>query len=238
MWNLFGNKAKETKQETSSGGSVLYRYNGKEWDPGQTGLQGADAIRFGTLRDEVYLRQFGDAKEVIHEMPSFIPHVDVMEYFRVGWESGACTLVTSGMSDLRMNIPQEANAIRRVELIFYCKEPRRIYSETLRKLAHFPHDQKSWFGTFHTMVNGNPPAPLWDTESMNSILFLPPVVKEDMNFHEQLVLDGDGVDLLWVVPITEKECEFKLSKGIDALLEIFSKNCHPFMFDPERKSYV
>jgi hypothetical protein len=73
---------------------------------------------------------------------------------------------------------------------------------------------------------------------MNSILFLPPIVKEDMSLHEELVLDGDGVDLLWVVPITEKECEYKLAKGVDALLEIFDRNHHPFVFDPERKSYV
>jgi len=171
-------------------------------------------------------------------MPSFIPHIDVMEYFRPGWESGACTLVTSGMSDIRMNVSQDTHAIRRVELVFYCQEPRRLYSETLRVLAHFPHDQKTWFGAFHTMVNGNPPGPLWDTEFMNSILFLPPILKEDLNLHEELVLDGDGVDLLWVVTISEEECKFKLANGVGALLEIFDKNDLPVVFDPERKSYV
>ncbi len=71
------------------------------------------------------------------------------------------TLVTSGMSDLEMSVPAGVKAPRRCELILYCSEPKPEYIETMRFLAHFPHNQKTWIGSGHTVPNGNPPrAPL------------------------------------------------------------------------------
>ncbi len=88
----------------------------------------------------MYTRHFGTAKQVWHEMPPFVPHIDVFEYYRSGWPPDVCTLVTSGMSDLAMNAPANADVPRRVEIIFYCREPKEQYSGTIRRLAHFPHD--------------------------------------------------------------------------------------------------
>jgi hypothetical protein len=43
-----------------------------------------------------------------------------------------------------MRIPPDAgdDAPRRVELIFYCSEPKMEYVETLRWVARFAHDQR------------------------------------------------------------------------------------------------
>jgi hypothetical protein len=88
-------------------------------------------------------------------------------------------LATGGMSDLEMTLPPQAknaDVPRRVELIFYCAEPREEYISTLRWVAHFPHDTKSWLGHGHTMPNGNPPAPFWGRAKLDTLLFLPPIV--------------------------------------------------------------
>ncbi len=53
-----------------------------------------------------------------------------------------------------MRVPAGAKAPRRVELIFYCFEAKPEYCETLRWLAHFPHDRKTWIGAAHTVPNG------------------------------------------------------------------------------------
>jgi len=55
---------------------------------------------------------------------------------------------------------------------------------------------------------------------------------------EELVLDGEGVNFLWIVPLTTPECNLKLAKGSSAILDLFQKNRHPHVFDPNRKSYV
>ena len=137
-----------------------------------------------------------------------------------------------------MNIPDGADVPRRVELIFYCSEPLPEYVETLRWLAHFPHDQKTWIGSGHTVPNGNPPAPFWGSSVLDTILFLPPIVKVDGTLPDELILDRDPVHFLWVVPLTTPECSLKLAKGTDAILGLFGKNRHPHVFDPSRASYV
>jgi hypothetical protein len=127
---------------------------------------------------------------------------------------------------------------RRVELIFDCHEPREEYISTLRWLAHFPHNANSWLGYGHTMPNGNPPAPFWGSEAMDTVLFMPPIVMKDQTLPTELILGSDPVHLLWVVPLTTAECNFKLKNGFDAIVGLLQQHRHPYVFDPARKSYV
>src|SRR5438876_5927827 len=93
------------------------------------------------------------------------------------------------MSDMEMTMPRRAGEVpRRVELIFYCAEPREEYIATLRWVAHFPHDSKSWLGHGHTMPNGNPPAPFWGSTELDTLLFMPPIVAKDQTLPEDLRL--------------------------------------------------
>jgi hypothetical protein len=85
-------------------------------------------------------------------------------------------------------------------------------------MAHFPHHVKSWPGHGHTMPNGNPPAPFWGSDSLHTLLFLPPIVTKDQTLPSELQLNDDPVEFLWVVPLTTTECSFKWKKGLDAIL--------------------
>jgi hypothetical protein len=142
------------------------------------------------------------------------------------------------MSDLGMRLPARTDASRRVELILYCAEPKPEYVATMRWLAHFPHDQKTWVGEGHTIPNGQPPAPFWGSSVLDTVLLMPTIVNRDATLPKELVLDGDAVHFLWVVPLTSAECRLKLAKGFDAILDLFEKHRHPHVFDPSRKSYV
>ena len=51
-------------------------------------------------------------------------------------------------------------------------------------------------------------------------------------------IDGEDVELLWWVPITDAELRFKKERGIDALLQVFDQVRHPRQLDTFRKSYV
>jgi suppressor of fused protein SUFU len=227
------------KPEVTPGGSVIHRYDTEAWAPSRVGLSDEATREYAELRRQAFERLFGTVRGIAHESLALIPHVDVHTYVRRGaGGSEVYSLVTSGMSDLTMTVPAGAEDRRRVELIFYCTEPKPEYIETLRWLAHFPHDQKTWIGMGHTIPNGNPPAPFWGSSILDTILLLPPIVNRDTTLPKELVLGGDPVNFLWVVPLSTPECNLKLAKGLDALMDLFERNRHPHVFDPARKSYV
>lgn len=237
MPDWFGRR--KAPEKTSPGGSVIHRYPMENWQPSRIGFTNPETAQFAEKRCETYNKLFGKVHDVSTETIPLSPHVEVRTYYRTGANgSRVCSLVTSGMSDLPMSIPAEAKVPRRVELIFYCSEPSGEYIDTLRGLAHFPHDQHTWIGTGHTIPNGNPPAPLFGSQILDTALFLPTVVAKDRAIFEQLTLDGDPVHLLWLVPLTTPECELKLKRGTNAILELFEQHQHPHVFDPRRASYV
>jgi hypothetical protein len=141
------------------------------------------------------------------------------------------------MSDLPMKTPAGASP-RRVELILYCPEREPEYVETLKFLARFPHDQRTWIGAGHTIPNGNPPAPMWGSPELDTVLLMPSIVKRHQALPDELVLKGDPVEFLWVVPLSRAECELKLNKGFGAVLDLFFEKKHPWIFEPGRKSYL
>jgi hypothetical protein len=63
-------------------------------------------------------------------------------------------------------------------------------------------------------------------------------VKKDAELQDELTLDGEGVHFLWIVPLTTPESNLKLAKGSDAILDLLPKNRHPYVFNPDRQSYV
>jgi hypothetical protein len=237
MFSWFRKEQPQT--ETSPGGSVVYRYGGDEFSKTKIGFTDQSTLEFVDAREKAYDRFFGRSPKVCHELLPFIPHVDVYAYERGQGGRDFSTLVTGGMSDLEMTLPPDiTGAPQRVELIFYCLDPKEEYLETLRRLAHFPHDNKTWLGFGHTMPNGNPPEPLWGSAVLDSFLFMPTIVRPDSSLSEELILLGQPVHFLWVVPLSTAECNLKLEKGFDAILDLFDEHEHPHVFDPSRKSYV
>lgn len=195
-------------------------------------------------REAEYVELFGaDAVVYDDELPGMVPHIDVYVH-----RPGYCrrefyTLVTSGMSDLRMKLPEGAprDMPARVELVFYLppeREPDALYAEFLRTTARFPYDYDTWVSGGHTIPNGTPPQPIFPGTPFDTILLIGSVINPDNALGDRLVLGGDRVELLWVVPITGAEREYKRKHGTAALLDLFDKVQHPFAFDPARKSYL
>jgi hypothetical protein len=226
--------------ERSPGGSAIRRYSISQWAQAKVGLRDESSLEFVAVREKVYRDLFGEAQGVSHEVIPLVPHIDVHTYVRSSRQGDAFALVTSGMSDLPLRVPPAAGngAPCRVELIFYCAEPKKEYLETLRWVARFPHDQKTWLSFGHTLPNGDPPAAFWGSEILDTLLFMPTIVQRDQKLPKELVLAGDPVHFLWVVPLSTPECNLKLEKGFGAILEVFEKNRHPHVFDPTRRSYV
>ena len=100
-------------------------------------------------------------------------------------------------------------------------KPTKQHIGLLRWLAGLPHIQeRTWYGFGTTMTNGRPPQPIFDDSELDCFLFLESVVGRDNTVHEKLVLDGDPTAVLWVVPITEAECQFIIEESIQEFLDI------------------
>ncbi|WCL51318.1 suppressor of fused domain protein [Leptospira sp. GIMC2001] len=107
----------------------------------------------------------------------------------------------------------------------------------LRTLAHFPHDNKTWLASGHTLPNGNPPEYIFENSpELTTFLLLDPLISSDRSI--DINIAGNPLQLLWVLPISDAECKFKLEKGTDGFLDILEKNKHPFIFEGNRKSYI
>jgi Suppressor of fused protein (SUFU) len=236
MFDFFRRKM---EGEVSPGGSAILRYDPASWSSGRMRLPEESAAAFAAARHNVYERLFGITERVFEEAPPRVPRIDVRAYYRRGPDGArVCSLVTSGMSDLGMNVPGRLKAPRRVELILYCADPDPGYAETLRWLAHFPHDQRTWVGAGHTIPNGYPPAPFWGSPVLDTMMLMPTVVTRDAALPQELALAGEPVEFLWAVPLTAAECKLKLAKGFGAVLDLFRERRHPQVFDPRRRSYV
>jgi hypothetical protein len=223
---------------TSAGGSSLLEYGGGEFDQPRVGVTDESLAELAEQRDRVYESLFGKCDFVHHEMLPLVPHVDVY-HFPPDGKRAFHTLVTAGMSDLPMNAPRQLGAaVRRAELVLYASEDRGEYRELLRRLAHFPHDNDTWLHWGHTMPNGTPPQPLFDFTALDTLFFMPTILRPDAQLGERLAWECEPVNLVWCVPISTAECALKLERGEDALYDLFQERQHPFVFDPGRGSYV
>jgi hypothetical protein len=238
MKDWFRRKPAPENVGKSKGGSNLIKYGDRGEVKPEIGFLEESTLPNTEERERVYSELFGEYDIVLHELLPLIPHIDVYRFPPNG-KRDFFTFVTGGMSDLPMNAPDElGNDYRRAELVFYSTKNRDDYSELLRRLAHFVHDNNTWLHWGHTMPNGQPPEPLFDTKNLDTLFFMPSIVRPDSTLGDRLQIESDPVQLIWCVPITTAECQLKLDNGTDALYDLFETNNHPFTFSGDRQSYV
>jgi hypothetical protein len=191
---------------------------------------------FLEARERHYRRFFGPlTQEVLHSTDVKPVHIDIYQFMprkrRPYW-----TLITGGMSDKRQIEPADcAECISpRAEILMHVAKPKGWMFSVLKGLAEMPFTDNTFLHSGHTVPNG---MPMTATPSLlTSYLFLPPYF-EPQRFGD-LELDGDKVDFLWMVPITEAEREFAVKHGSQALSEKFEEaNLSPVV-DESRESVV
>ncbi len=226
------------KRERTPGGSQIVRSTPKSPQE-QLGFPEEDTTGFRQLRDRVYKEFFGEPESVSHEILPFVPHIDVCIYPPGHAGRPSYTLATSGMSDAPMTLDNgmERSHARR-EIILYCDAPDEEYVSMVRFFAHFPFEHSTWLGHGHTVPNGDPPAPMFDGSELVAALLIDTIVRPDNGLAEKVIIDGDPVQFLWIVPITQAELDYALHRGVDALLDIFDDIRHPPVLNPRRASYL
>ena len=104
----------------------------------------------------------------------------------------------------------------------------------LKGLAEMPFEDDSCLHWWHTVPNG---MPMTATPSLlTSYFFLPPYFEPE-GFSE-FELDGDRVDFLWMIPITEAEREYAIEYGSQELEKVFEDAELSPVVDESRESLI
>jgi len=224
--------------EITPGGSRIQRYETHEHEfrPPEAG---ADHVEELTGFLEEFL---GQNSFVWHEIVSDKVHIDVLA-FSPSTGRNFWTFVTSGMSDLPMEVPeavQDPKAVSYSELVislpadwFETDEDGSIPDRVLRDgerywpirelkwTARFPHEYGTWIWLGHSIPNGDPAEPFADNTTMSGVVLLPLITwpEEKLSFRRS---DGERVNFLGIYPVYDDEMRLKLERGTEALETAFA----------------
>lgn len=225
-----------SEQEYTESGDPIYRYGDKEesrnWiPPVNMNEEQTEAI-------EAHIeRHIGKIDSVYHEIMSETVHIDVQVVPPTA-EKNYYTLLTTGMSDLPMNVPDElenADEFRYAELMISLPPDWPLQKEALtdedhnwpvnalKFLARFPHEYDTFLTIGHSIPNGDPAAPIADNVNFIGFVIGPPLLVDD-NFQQLKTPDGKIINFYALYPVYQEEMNVKLKKGIDKLAALFNKH--------------
>lgn len=172
-------------------------------------------------------KHVGKIKTVLHEEVSELVHIDVL-LIPATARRPYQLLVTSGVSDLAMNMPEAGfEDHNRVELMIALPKDWPISAEAfenenhywpvrwLKKIGRLPHQNKTWIGWGHTIPNGNPVQTIANTQ-FTGVILLPSVLLPD-EFYKLRTKDGNTIRFYGLVPLHQAEMDLKLNTSLEAL---------------------
>lgn len=225
--------------ERSESGSPIYRHQPRErdWTPPESFCDHLEAI-------EAHLAQsIAPVENVFHEILSDLVHLDIL-HIPPADDRPFHVLVTSGMSDLPMTVPEGAEPWRRAELLIALpadwpldqnslKDDENYWPiRWLKMLGRLPHEYETWLGYGHTIPNGDPAEPIADTGFVGVMLNLAEWLPDE--FHRLEVGPDEAVCFYQILPLYPEEMAFKLKKGAEALDELIEERGIDFVLDANR----
>jgi len=215
-------------EEHSEGGSRIYRYDEGAREPR---LSEGDPGLIDAISDHI-ARHLGPVRSVFHEIVSPYVHIDI-HWVAATEDRPYHVLVTSGMSELAMTVPEGFEERAYAELLISLpadwpmdhaawKDERNYWPiRWLTRLARFPHEYGTWLGWDHTMPNGDPAEPFAEGTELSGVIIQPPMWYPE----EFFVLEHGGRSIhFWsVIPIYSEEMDLVLDQGPEPLMERFDE---------------
>lgn len=140
----------------------------------------------------------------------------------INGKSGQVTvLVTNGLSNYVMPVPEKLEGKEHVEL-YFCLPSYWEWENTanssmnwvfywIQRLANYVQEKNSWFGHGHTMPCGKDMESLSPTMQQNHFFLSDPMLLEEELC--PLVLSTKTVNFLSIIPIFPDEMDYKQGKG-------------------------
>jgi hypothetical protein len=235
--------------EKSESGSPIYRYPDNpenKFTPATGDGENIDLI------SEHIEKHIGPIESVFHEIVSDQVHIDV-HWVKPTDKHPFHVLVTSGMSDKAMNVPESINAPRHLELYILLPKDwkieggnfdtmEKIFSDEnaywpvrwLKIIARFPHLYNTWVGYGHTIPNGEHADPFAESTKLGCVMLVPSLSVPN-EFYE-LKTEKKTINFLSLLPIYKEEMDFKLKHGSDKLLDKLDEFGISDIVDPVRKN--
>ncbi|MGH3648230.1 MAG: suppressor of fused domain protein [Micromonosporaceae bacterium] len=225
---------------TDSGGrSYRHPENPRELPPAEAGA--------GDYRDEVRAhveRTVGPVERVWPELFARGVRIDLLMVSPTR-ERPYVTMVTAGMSERSMTVPPDIDAPAYAELLL-CLPPDWPRTErdwandanywplrTLRQAARMPHLYETWLDVWHTIPNGEPPAPLAAGVDFVAVLVTPTfLVGPDVA--SLTTASGTRIAFHGVVPLYPAELRLALDSGMEELMGRFGEHRVTELLDPHR----
>lgn len=172
---------------------------------------------------------WGESDTVFHEIVSEYAHIDV-HIIKATDQRPFHTLITSGMSDRPMTVPEGAEECRLAELVISLPPSWPMDEESwkderhwwpfrwLKQLARFPHEYGTWLFCGHTIPNDDPPVPFATSTEFCGMLLASPVLCSETG--GCLVID-DATNIYFhsLIPIYREEMGFALNHSSEELLD-------------------
>ncbi|MBO3742293.1 suppressor of fused domain protein [Actinoplanes flavus] len=189
---------------------------------------------------------FGPVEFVYHEMLSHLVavHVYVVEPTE---QRPYRTLITSGMSELPMTVPDGVSPYAEVMLSLPADWPldRESLSDpaiywpirVLKEIARLPHEYGTWIGEWHSVPNGDPAEPYAPGVGFAAVV-VTPMLRVPAEARTIVASDGTEINLLAVIPLHADEAAVKVARGTDALIEILDRGRISELLDPARPSFA
>lgn len=230
--------------ETSESGATILRH-AERTKPFEMAV--GDSEHIDAIVEHVQ-RHVGEVTMVFHEIVSDLVHIDV---HHVPPEPGRefHTLITTGMSDKPMTVPEGAEEFRFAELVL-CLPPdwkltREDFADEanywpirlMKELARLPHEYDTWLGPGHSVPNGDPPQPYAPNTKFCCAVVVP-AFRFGKDFLRLELPDERVVNFYSIWPLLPDETEFKLKHGYDELMEqLFARDVTD-VIDLTRRSAV
>ena len=198
----------------------------------------------------------GRSDFVFHEVVSDKVHIDVLQFAPYDWRR-FWTFVTSGMSDLPMNVPggiPNRAELERAELVISLPEnwvrmdasgqmddrelrtPEKWWPlHWLTHLARFPHQYNTWLWAEHSIPNGDPPRPLAPGTKLAGFVLAPPATWPDDSWVMR-TQTGQSIGFLAIYPLYPEEMILKLQRGSGALFDLLAASRVNEIVDPSRSN--
>ena len=232
-------------EEYTPGGSAVYRYQTPE-NPGFRPPE--EACVFMEAIEKHMENIFpGGAGFVYHEIISDLVHIDV-HVLQGPSADDPLVLYTTGMSDLPMSLPEEIldrEDLKYAELYMLLPggwdlggegtSPRDLPCErfwpvqTLKFLARFPHEYKTWLGWGHSIPNGPEYTPVCPGVGFGGTVLSQPSLVPPLETEE-----GKTISFYMVIPAYKEEIEYKLKYGMEGLSQRFVEGKLPMVLDIRR----
>ena len=146
------------------------------------------------------------------------------------------TLVTSGMSDYPIPMPNGQRSVR-AELLLYATHVDELAIQILRGAAKVPYRKKHGLsiGTTGTLDEMQE---LLSSSNQQDCVYMLPVIESDSKPIPAKEVIGSVIQLFWLITITDAERNLIESGGIHKFLSLLEKNNHAVYFDLTRECYV